>query len=156
MIQRVQSIWLLLATLTLICLLFFPIVSNHTNGEVFSIYTNSLQREFNGTSGSGYSLSLFPLLMVISNVILAFLSFINIFFFRNRTLQKRMCIIIMVLLAGFNFWVLESAQGIPGGLKDVSVSVGAFLPILAIIWCFLAFRGIRNDERLIRSADRLR
>ena len=156
MIQRVQSIWLLLTTLTLICLIFFPIVSNHANGEVYSIYKNGFYREFHGTSGSGYSLSLFPLLMVISNVILAFLSFINIFFFRNRTLQKRMCVIIMVLLAGFNFWVLQSAQSIPGGLKDVSVSVGAFLPILAIIFCFLAFRGIRNDERLIRSADRLR
>lgn len=156
MIQRVQSIWLLLTTLTLICVLFFPIVSNHANGEVFSIYTNSFHREFNSTSGSGYSLSLFPLLLMISNVILALLPFINIFFYKNRTLQKRMCVVIMVLLAGFNFWVLQSAQEIPGGLKDVSVSVGAFLPILAIIWCFLAFRGIRNDERLIRSADRLR
>jgi hypothetical protein len=156
MIQRVQSIWLLLTTLTLICLIFFPITSNHATGEVFSIYTSSFRREFNGASGGGYSLSLFPLLLIIANVILAFLSFINIFLFKNRTLQKRMCVIIMVLLAGFNFWVLQAAQSIPGGLKDVSVSVGAFLPILAIIWCFLAFRGIRNDERLIRSADRLR
>ena len=156
MIQRVQSIWLLLTTLTLICVLFFPIVSNHANGEVFSIYKNGFYIEFQGTSGSGYSLSLFPLLLVISNVILVLLPFATIFLYKNRTLQKRMCVVIMVLLAGFNFWVLQSAQGIHGGLKDVSVSVGAFLPILSIIWCFLAFRGIRNDERLIRSADRLR
>ena len=156
MIQRVQSIWLLLTTLTLICLLFFPIVSNHANGETYTIYTNGFYREFQGTSGSGYSLSLFPLLLLIANILLTLFAFITIFLYKNRSLQKRMCVAIMVLLAGFNFWVLQSAQGTLGGLKNISVSVGAFLPILAIIFCFLAMRGIQNDERLIRSADRLR
>ncbi|MBE7179251.1 MAG: DUF4293 family protein, partial [Mucilaginibacter polytrichastri] len=34
--------------------------------------------------------------------------------------------------------------------------VGAFLPTLAILFLILAIRGVRKDQALLKSADRLR
>jgi hypothetical protein len=39
---------------------------------------------------------------------------------------------------------------------ESSWKIGAIMPILMVILFFLAYQGIRNDEKLIKSVDRLR
>lgn len=87
------------------------------------------------------------------------LAFIALFLFKNRKLQ--------LLLCGFNYiamlatgvliyvYALEGSTWV--ALKDNSnwhywFWIGVLLPI----WNFMAMRGIMNDEKLIRSMDRLR
>jgi TctA family transporter len=152
MIQRVQTIWLFLASLTLFMLLLLPIVSNVNNGNEFWVMVSGLYQQ--AAKGS-IKVEAFLGLM-ISTIGVAALTFANIFTFNNRTLQKRICNVVIILIVGLSFWMSQVAQKIPGGLAEASYNIGAFMPILAIIFCFLAMRGIRNDELLIKSADRLR
>lgn len=82
--------------------------------------------------------------------------FVNIFNFKKRTIQKRICIASAVLVIGLSFWCSQYAKKIPEGLETANYSAGMFLPVIAIFFIILAIRGINNDEKLLRSADRLR
>ncbi|MET3112430.1 sterol desaturase/sphingolipid hydroxylase (fatty acid hydroxylase superfamily) [Pedobacter sp. CG_S7] len=152
MIQRVQSIWLFLASLTLFMLLLVPIITKLFNGTEYWILVSGLYEK--ATTGTikveGF------LAMFISTIIIALIAFANIFNFKNRSLQKQVCNVVIILTAGLSFWISQMVQRIPGGLEGAGYNAGALLPLLAIIFCFLAMRGIRKDEQLIKSADRLR
>ncbi len=145
MIQRIQSIWLLLAAITILCLLFVPVMSANSNG---------MHHVLNAFGVSGNAETNFPLL--ISVVLAGLISLINIFNFRNRPLQKRIASLNILLILGLSFWLSQLSKQLPGGLENATISAGLFLPLLAVIFTLLAVRGINNDERLIRSADRLR
>ncbi|RZL48138.1 MAG: DUF4293 family protein [Pedobacter sp.] len=152
MIQRIQTIWLLLAAITIACLLFIPVVTKTTGNIEYSIIASGLYEKANGVSKKIEAF--LPLL--ISTIAVAIMSLVNIFNFRNRTNQKRFILANVVLIIGLSFWYSQYAKKIPGGLEAATYGIGLFLPLLAIIFCLLAMRGINNDEKLIRSADRLR
>lgn len=136
MIQRIQSIWLLLAGLTILLLLILPIVTQLPDvAEAPKPAVNYL---------------------LYGTIVVGLLSFINIFNFKNRGLQKKLVILTVALILGLCGWIFATIQALPGGLNNVKPSIGAFMPVLSIIFSALAYRGIRNDEQLLRSADRLR
>ncbi len=155
MIQRVQSIWLFLAALVLFLMLFLPLVSRINNNAEIEIHTVGLYQDVVGKSGSGDLKQTFTPLL-ITNICVTLICFINIFNFKRRSLQKRIAVISIILIGGFAFWCSIYAEKIPGGLNGASFGFGAYLPALAIIFCVLAIFGINKDERLIRSAERLR
>lgn len=152
MIQRIQSIWLLLASLTLVMLLVLPIITKTYEGkELWMLATGLYQKADKGTLKVT---SYLPL--AAATVLIALAALFNIFLFRNRQLQKQICNVVIILTVMLSVWMVVVAQQIPGGLNNYQLNVGAFMPLLSILFCFLATRGIQNDERLIRSADRLR
>lgn len=152
MIQRIQTIWLLLAGLTVLSLLFVPMVSSTTDTTTYEITASGL---FSTTNGVEQKLDAFLPLM-ISTVIVALFCFVNIFNYRKRFLQKRGIFIAIVLMLGLSFWCSRYAAKIPGGLDTAKYEPGVFLPMIAIIFAGLAIRGINKDEKLIQSAERLR
>lgn len=152
MIQRIQSIWLLLAALSISCLLFLPMVTSNLVGGEFYITASGMYQKIGGIAKQIESY--LPLL--ISVVALTLLCFINIFNFKNRKLQKRITYVSIVLMIGLSFWCSVYAKKMPGGLELANYGTGMFLPPLAIAFCLLAIRGINRDEALLRSADRLR
>lgn len=94
-----------------------------------------------------------------------------IFLFKNRRLQMRLATLgfmtTLVYVFLLFFWavdkyadLLSSNEYLKGFLSDakpdVSWGVGAFLPMAALVFFFLAQRAIRKDEALVRAADRLR
>lgn len=152
MIQRIQTIWLLLASLTICCLLFLPMVTTTVGTAEYYVIASGLYQKVENTTKQ-----IEPALpLLISTIAVAIMSFINIFNFKNRTTQKRIILANVVLIIGLSFWCSQFAKKIPGGLETANYNVGMFLPVLAIFFCILAIRGINNDEKLIRSADRLR
>lgn len=155
MIQRIQSVWLLLATLTLVLMIFLPIASKDINGSESAVYTNGLHQIVAGKTGRVLSVDMFLPLLII-NIVIALMCFFNIFNFKKRTLQKRMIIITIVAIGGFAFWCSVHLKQLPGGSEGANFGVGAYMPALAILFCVLAIFGINKDERLIRSAERLR
>lgn len=152
MIQRIQSIWLILATLTISCLLFIPMVTSTVGNIKYEVIASGLYETASGVTKQVESY----LPLFISTIVIALLCVVNIFNFKNRTLQKRMIMATVVLIIGLSFWCSQYAQKIPGGLEGANYNVGMFLPVIAILFCILAIRGINNDEKLIKSADRLR
>ncbi|RYF20173.1 MAG: DUF4293 family protein [Flavobacteriales bacterium] len=152
MIQRIQSIWLLLATITISCLLFVPMVTTTVGSTEYQVLATGLYQKTGEVTSKVEAF--LPLL--ISTIAVALMCFINIFNFRKRAIQKKIIIANVVLIIGLSFWCSQYAKRIPGGLETANYNVGMFLPVIAILFCMLAVRGINNDEKLLKSADRLR
>ena len=95
---------------------------------------------------------LFLLALVASS-----LSIFTIFKFKRRLLQARLCVLTTVL---FLLWypavLLVNKFMMPSGLQFDIVNVWGALPAISAILCMLARRGIMDDERLVRAADRIR
>ena len=153
MIQRIQSIWLLLAAMSISCLLFLPIATTtDVIGMKFYILASGLYQELAGVKKQVDSF--LPLL--ISTIAVAIMCFANIFNYKKRKLQKQMIYVSIVFIIGLSFWCSVYAKEIPGGLDTANYDTGMYLPPLAIAFCLLAIRGINRDEALLKSADRLR
>ena len=152
MIQRVQSIWFFLAALSLFLLLLIPVAAKPYNNTELSVLVSGI---FQKADGKIIRIQEFMPLLV-TTMVTALIALINIFNFRNRTAQKRVASVNIILVIGLIFWIFQSAQQISGGLNGSSAEVGIALPIMSIIFLALAIRGINKDEHLIRSADRLR
>lgn len=157
MIQRPQSIFLLLAAIALGSL-FAPGLSFSEIQIKGNAQSEALQSTF-------YADGLFNITDHITLISLtalgALVSLIAIFLFGNRSRQKllsRMGIVFSVLLSAaavFYFYVdypvIENISGL-----ELDPSLGAINPLLAIVFLILAIRFINKDEKLVRSMDRLR
>ena len=95
---------------------------------------------------------LFLLALVASS-----LSIFTIFKFKRRPLQARLSVLAAVL---FLLWypavVLVNRFLMPSGLQFDIVNFWGALPAVSAILCVLARKGIMDDERLVRAADRIR
>ena len=95
---------------------------------------------------------LFLLILVASS-----LSVFTIFKYKRRPVQARLSILTAVL---FLLWypavVLVNKFMMPSGLQFDMVNVWGALPLVSVILCLLARKGIMDDERLVRAADRIR
>ena len=86
------------------------------------------------------------------------LGFVTIFLFRNRKLQKNLATLGVFLSLGIialEFFIVDNYKKSLNFMES-SWKIGAIMPILMVILFFLAYQGIRNDEKLIKSVDRLR
>lgn len=141
MIQRLQSVWLLLAA---IC--------------AFVTYTLIL---YSGAVADG-SQKLFALgdhfLLVAIIIGLGLLCLVTIFLFKNRKLQFRLSIIAIIIAIGYLILQYVSIEQFKkdNAIVTGSYHVGALLPILIVIFLIMAARGIYKDEKLVKSLDRLR
>ncbi|MES2650276.1 MAG: DUF4293 domain-containing protein [Bacteroidota bacterium] len=153
MIQRIQSIWLFLATISISCLLFLPMVtSKNLIGAEFYIIASGMYQKV----GDIDKLVESSTALLSSIIAVTIMSFATIFYYKKRKIQKRLIYVTIVLMIGVSFWCSVYAKKIPGGLENANYDAGMFLPPLAIAFCLLAIRGINRDEALLKSADRLR
>lgn len=150
MIQRIQTIWLLLACLILILLIFIPLAGT-SNGQYQVMISGVYQNMANKSTKVQATL---PLL--VFNIAVALLAFINIFNFKNRSLQKRFAYINILFILGLGILAFYATKNMPGQADMTVFKAGLFMPVPAIVCCLLAVRGISADEKLIKSADRLR
>lgn len=154
MIQRKQTIFLFLAFVATAVCLCLPLGSIELQGMGVEpvLYNMALaQPENNGVS---YSFFYAPLAVLL--VVAAILELTAIFLYKNRKRQSRFCTIaialIFVWLLLFGYYKYYDLTAI-GQLRQ---SITAYLPFLAAVFDYLAFRGIRADEKLVRAADRIR
>ncbi len=141
MIQRIQSIYLLLAAICMLLMFIAPIETLHAVPANLEV--------------KGYNLQWFIQALIVFTAAILVLS---IFQFKNRNLQKRFCFG-AVILVGITFLVaFFGAAATPTTIKVIAVVYkwGLSLPLISIVFIFLALSGISKDEKLIRSADRLR
>jgi hypothetical protein len=146
MIQRIQTLYLLLSILFSAAYLYAPVIM-HDFGK-----STESQRAWEVIWYiSGY-LVYFNLIFISTA---SALSLIAIFLYRNRPVQSILCLMpIPFLLASFllnfyKFWFIESVY-------DKVLLPGNLLLLLPLVCLFLAWNAIRKDEQLIKSLDRLR
>lgn len=142
MIQRIQSIFLLLAGIAFFALFGLPLASSNVKAGFFADTIFNVQDHV--------------ALMVLA-ALGGILSIATIFLFKNRPLQIKLGYLIIVL--GIAIPVVASILAL--GTDDVKqetirLSLGVGAPILAIIFGILAIRFIGKDNKLVRSMDRLR
>jgi hypothetical protein len=154
MIQRVQSIYLFLSMVFMSLIFFFPIAK-------FISWEN--QAYFLHFSGIYYSdpenhdliIGIIP--MAILLIAIPVLSFITIFLYKKRIFQIRLAIYNILLMLGsigLMYFYIRLGQG---KLKaEVFYSFPIVLPLVSAILTYLAYRGIKKDEELVRSYDRIR
>ncbi len=155
MIQRIQSVYLLAASLVLFALFLFPVINNLIlNGHADSIMVTGVYEIVNGVRTKTSSL----ITLTIATVVAALLPLAGIFMYKDRKRQSSYCYIVIVLIIGYSFYLTETVKPIAGNitLRTENYGLGMILPSLAIVLLILGIRNINKDEKLVRSADRLR
>jgi hypothetical protein len=138
MIQRKQTLWLLLATIAALLTYMFPFV---VGDEIEK--TMAIRREVD--AGSHF------ILLIATGASLV-LSTVTIFLFKDRKMQMRLCLLGILLTALIVvFYISEMLK-----LSHRTIALTAILPFIINISYFMAWRLIRKDEKLIRTLDKLR
>jgi hypothetical protein len=138
MIQRIQTLWLFLSAITSILIWLLPVFADDSGNIFFNI-----------------DASLFLMLSVIAS---GLVSFATIFLFKKRGSQKQLILLnfflalSIILLEYFEVMKFKATMGILQGHWQLS----AILPFFIITFLVFAYRGIRKDEKLLDSTDRLR
>jgi len=154
MIQRIQSIYLLLAVIALSLVFFFPIAELLVDGKLLSIFRYRGLYELNAGQEI-LKIAAYPLAILFSINIL--IGIITIFKYKNRKLQMRLCLInILLLIGALGLAYFMTAFTFSDFNAVVQYKFAAVMPIIAIIFSFLAYKGIQKDEKLIKSIDRIR
>ncbi len=147
MIQRIQTVFLFLAALAFIALFQFPFAVSDVaskgflQDKVFNIFDNPILIALAGLGG--------------------LIALIAIFLFKNRPLQVRLTYLtiitgILLIVATVVLFLNESNSQQIIDKGQISDSIGLYMPVLGLIFGFLAARFIKKDEKVVRSADRLR
>ena len=102
-----------------------------------------------------YIIKAIPLTILL--VVIELLLLITIFSYKNRILQMRLSIFSILLMLGslglIYFYSLHG-QGKIGG--EIFYLYPVIFPVVSAIITFLAFKGVKKDEELVRSYDRIR
>lgn len=157
MIQRIQTIWLLLATIVILGLFMFPYL-NYIDlvGLGKKLFVTG---EYSAVNNESVKQSNF-LLQTIATIVVALVPFVTIFQFKNRKLQIKLIFVSIALIALLGVWMYFTSAAtldlISQSFGANNIGVGFFLLPISIIFLAMALGGIRNDEKLIKSADRLR
>ena len=151
MIQRIQSVYLLLVAILLVVALCIPVGSYLCPNGFEAGFTNLGVRMEDGRLLSSWGM--FALLLFSAIVALG-----TIFLFRNRVLQIRMTIFNSILLVGYYVAAIAFIFILKGKLEASGFQLGwaLCLPAVCIVLNYLAFRGIYKDEVMVKAADRLR
>ncbi len=136
MIQRIQSVWLLLASACAFSTFKFSYYSG-TNAKGLSPY------ELTATEN---------LLLMLTTVVVGCLALFTIFLFKKRGLQLRLCVLGIFLEALLIFLYYREVKTFVHG----TYSLTAILHSIIVIAFFLAARGIHKDSKLVKNSDRLR
>lgn len=159
MIQRIQSLYLLLAMTALAVMFFFPVAVVVPNEALhMSLYLTGV-RGVEYTADNVWFIGFSALAIVL----LGGMAF-TLFSYKNRRRQlvaSRLVSLGLVLFVGLLLLGVGRVAGhmAPGQLEEQAMEQyqwAVYMPLLSLIFMSLAQRGIRKDEALVRSADRLR
>lgn len=153
MIQRIQSLWLFLAAMVSGLLLLPSMVLYKWAMPARPTLTVPLP-QLQTLSAANY----YPLLVVAG--FMTILPLVAIFFFMDRKRQRQIATLSIVASAAFAVVLFIKIANInaanPGIMSQEYGVLGALLPVVSIVFLILAVRGIKKDEKIIRSIDRLR
>ena len=161
MIQRIQSLYLLLASIAMAMTLHFPLASVVIGSDEILLRAY----EVTGIPAQGSTMWIF-ICIIVMLALPTVLSAVIIFLYKNRMLQIRLCVSEIVLLVGslactaiFCWRMTEAITALPQyqGVEMVfKLGWPSIMPVIAIIFVVLALRGVAKDEALVRSLDRIR
>ncbi len=154
MIQRIQTIYLLIATVLMAVTLFVPLAWFAGDAGEFVLYAFSLQT----AAGEAVQPTVY---MGVVLALACVLPLVTIFLYKWRLLQIRLCVAELVLLLGAA--VLEGVYYFLSWrvFSDLAFHTQGFkpaiaLPLICMFFVYLATRAVFHDELLVRAANRIR
>ena len=150
MLQRIQTVYLLIIVALTVATLFLPLVVLQQGDALFSFDASGLSTMIGEPELLYPAWGLFALTAIIALV--------TIFLYKKRILQIRLCVFNALLILGFYGFFAFLIYSLKGDMEGASVSVKIALsfPLVNLILDYLAIRNIGADEALVRSLDRLR
>lgn len=143
MIQRIQSIYLFIIVILSISLFIFPFQVNIANfSTIIPIKLSFIE-----------NLNTMLWVSAILNIIIIVSTAFNIFSYKNRPLQMKLCnlsLILSIILLISMYYGASQIEGIP------TYRLPFIFPVLNTILSLLARYYIHKDEELVKSADRIR
>lgn len=149
MIQRIQSIWLLIASV-LSGLLMIDWYTGY-------VYKADVPHGLGSIVNYLRITDHFPSLLIA--VVMIALPLVAIFFFKNRKRQRSlswMGILACIAFIAVSLMHIENFKNTSPMPRNGSYQAGIVVPVVAIVFLYMAINGIKHDEKLVRSADRLR
>jgi hypothetical protein len=166
----VLTVWLISIVI------FNPAILGSVGGVDFSLMSYGIKSsgisdavaQFYGTGEStgGVVTSTLSICTVVVLGLAALVPLITIFLFKNRTLQVRLLHIEFVFLVVgtilfFSMWpnfmeVIEPDYSLPAIPTSFQIPFSSLGLVVAIVFNWLAIRGVRRDEDMVRAADRIR
>jgi len=152
MLQRSQTLYLLGVFILSLFLLTGPLaLITYEGGELILKHSGVFD-----TEGVKMEVATWPLTLIF--ILVAALAFFNIFFYKHRVRQLRICIFLMLLSAGivglifyYTYFISLKFEGLQTIHRWRIV-----VPLISIILLYLAFRRIRRDELMVKAYDRIR
>ena len=142
MIQRIQTIYLLIGTILAGVFLVLPLFSQSVLKKAVDL------KQF-------VAPDYLPLL--VAGIVLILLQVAGILSFKNRAGQIKVIwgalITNIILVAILGFWYTQLNSELVGKL---SLNFGAALPIISLVLNFMALLAVKKDDKLVKSLDRLR
>ena len=130
MIQRIQTVFFLLSSLTSILIIFyFPVFSNE------------------GVNLFLFDQFIYLRLLLLSSSLLAIFA---IFQYKNRSRQRLISSFSRLMITIFYIIILVFYK------EDFNFEIGVFLCIIPFILLFIASYFVKKDEKLIKDSDRIR
>ena len=148
MIQRVQTLWMILAALAVFLTIKFSFYSGTLALQTTADTVTSL-----ATDGS------YHLVKATDNFLILILTsalgtgiIINIFLYKHRSIQMRIIIAAILVECLIIFLYIRETHKFSQG----NFNVWSILHLLIIVFLFLAAKGVYNDSKLIKESNRLR
>ena len=146
MIQRIQTIYLLVVAIIMTIPLYVPIAQLLIpNDASYNFFTYGVV-----LIGENSVLQAHYWALLIMNIFTIGIPLVNVFLFKKRFLQLRLCIVEIILLIGaiILMWYHMNAE--------ILYKFSLILPVICIIFTYLAIKGILKDIKLLKSFDRIR
>lgn len=150
MLQRIQTIYLLISVMLFAVTSYFPFVSS----DVFEIRSYGVK-----TLNNQITLDISTYYFIVPMALAAAISLFAIFLYSNR--QRQMATVrVTFILYAISFALLalciKDSQKLLTNDDPLSLGIAFFSPFLSFLLNLLALRAIRKDERLVKSVDRIR
>jgi amino acid transporter len=158
MIQRIQTLYLSLAFIAIALLFAFPLAQFFAEKGAYVFSITGLKNMVPGDPDAFSPMIFLPLIIVAVGI--AILDLFTIFQYKNRSFQVKLTNIgvlaAIALILGIFFIYIPMIEKKINIVPDYRKAFGIYLPLVALVFMVMANRAIKRDEKLVRSADRLR
>jgi len=158
MIQRIQTLYLFLAFVAVSLLFVFPLAQFFSENGAFVFSITGLKNMVPGDPDVFSAIIFIPMLIIAAGI--GILTLFTVFQYKNRPFQFKLtnfCVLLsIILIFGIFFFYIPMIEKKINIIPDYSKAFGIYLPLVALVFLVMANRAIKRDEKLVRSADRLR
>jgi hypothetical protein len=136
MIQRIQTVYLLIVTVLQIFLMFSALAT------------------VSDTGGGEISIKTFDVIeLAVLTGVTAVVSLVSIFLYKKRVLQARFNVFNALILIALQAYIIYYIVRLP---KPITYSIPDIFPVISVIFTYLAIRNILKDEIIIKTLNRIR